>query len=255
MALKDHLETGKAILDFGKQAAIVVIVVSFVAWPSLIAGQLKTFMKTMGIKEFDVSGFKGETDLINLSEELRLAKASNGDLEAKLTAIKTELQRAVGSGTTTQTASGRVPASEPAAPAQRSVALQSVIEQVNTALSVAAATSNLTQRALDNAAPAVSAAQTALGTGGGWVIIFSADNTEAAAKPELEKAARLDVGTPNLYLRQKWYRGGLVFRTQADAQKQLGLVQRQFRDAYPVNLATWCPAPVATPTGVLDCRI
>lgn len=120
---------------------------------------------------------------------MRIEVANSEGLAKQVNDLKAALTNAQGGGTTYET----------------------LIARADSALATSEATSSVTRSTLDNAAPALMAAQAALGTGHGWAIVFSADRTEKAAEPELKKAAALSLGSPLLYLRQGWYRGALPF--------------------------------------------
>jgi hypothetical protein len=128
------------------------------------------------------------------------------------------------------------------------------IDQAYRLIARSASTTQATQATLDTVAPAVAVAQNAIGRSGLWAIVFSADATEAAAAPEIDRVRRLNLGLPQLYLRQNWYRGTLTFPTQSDAQAHLAQVRGTFKDAYVVNVSTWCPAPAQKSPAVWDCK-
>ena len=266
MVFKDGVEVGQKLLDFVKSSAVAVLVVTILIWP----GQLSRIMNGLGIHEFEFMGLKGKTALLDVEQKLRDQQAASEDLERQLKEARTLLEHAPSVPTPAPSKpdnGGRGPASVPSptpAPAPApddgqgsSTALSRFLDQSKQALARSASTQQATQVTLNTVAPAIAAAQTALAGTGRWAIVFSGDTTELAAAPELEKVRKLEIGSPQLYLRQKWYRGTVTYATQAEAQANLAKVQalgRTFRDAYVVGLSSWCPVAVQVSPTLMECR-
>lgn len=261
MAFKDWIEAGQKLLDFLKSSAVTLLVVTILIWP----GQLSRIMNGLGIHEFEFMGLKGKTALLDVEQKLRDQQTNTEDLERQLKEARALLERERNGRpppTPRPDTGGRDPASTPApAPApddgQGASALSRFLDQSQAALARSASTQQATQATLNTVAPAVAAAQAAVAGTGRWAIVFSGDTTEAAAAPELETVRNLRIGSPQLFLRQKWYRGVVAYATQAEAQANLGKVQalgRTFRDAYIVGLSSWCPVAVQTSPTVTECR-
>lgn len=266
MAFKDWVEIGQKLLDFVKSSAITILVITILIWP----GQLSRLMQSLGVHEFEFMGLKGKTALLDVEQQLRDQQTVARDLDQQLKDARALLERNGRPPPTTRPDNGgrgpaSVPSAEPAptpAPVPSdgqpaTTALTRFLDQSQAALARSASTQQATQATLNTVAPAVAAAQTALAGTGRWAIVFSGDTTEAAAAPELEQVRKLGIGSPQLYLRQKWYRGTVTYATQAEAQTNLAKVQaldRTFRDAYVVGLSSWCPVAVQVSPTLMECR-
>jgi hypothetical protein len=284
MALKDAVELGQSILALLRNAALAVLIISVVVWPSQIA----SLLRGLGIQEFELFGLKGKTALVDLEQQLRDQQTVNRELERQLTQTAELLKTvqagrfppAAPGGTAPGPPPGPAPSPAPAPPppprpndtppvrpdpasaagdqtGRLEQSLTRSIDQAYQVLARADTTRQATQLTLDIVAPAVAVAQSAVSAGGLWGIVFSADTTAEAADPELGSVRALNLGVPRLYLRQKWYRGVLTFPTQAEAQVRLAAVRAlgsTFKDAYVVNVATWCPGSVKKSDSLWDCQ-
>lgn len=98
-------------------------------------------------------------------------------------------------------------------------------------------------------------AEAALPTSGGasdasnaasWGVVFGADRTLAAAKPEVgTNAEKWGLTNAKIYLRRGVYRSVAIAKDRADAEDLLYKAHANAagRSPYIVNLATWCPRP------------
>jgi hypothetical protein len=88
-----------------------------------------------------------------------------------------------------------------------------------------------------------------------FAVVFGGDASEAAANAEIARAKAK--GLPaEIFLRQRSFRSVVPFSDRADAQAALPEIRAlspTARDAYVVNLASWCPEPQAVAAGVRDC--
>jgi hypothetical protein len=274
VAFKDWVDAGQKLLDFLKSSAITLLVVTILIWPT----QLSRIMNGLGIHEFEFLGLKGKTALLDIEQQLRDQRTASRDLEQQLTEARVLLEherngrplpapgpapggRGPASVPPTAPAPGAGPDSapvlDPGSGQPSNTALTRFLDQSQAALARSASTQQATQATLNMVAPAIAAAQSALPQTGGWAIVFSGDTTEAAAAPELNQVRNLKIGSPQLYLRQKWYRGTLTYATQAEATANLAKVRalgRIFGDAYVVNLMTWCPVAVQVSPTLVECR-
>lgn len=92
-----------------------------------------------------------------------------------------------------------------------------------------------TSRGGGDASPAVS-----------WGVVFGADRTLAAAKPEVgTNAEKWGLTNAKIYLRRGVYRSVAIAKDRADAEELLdkAYAKAAGRSPYIVNLATWCPRP------------
>ncbi len=297
MAIKDAVELGQSILNFIKNVAVTGLIVMVLIWPAQLATVLRGIgiqeFEFMGLKGNTalVDLEQQLRDQKSVSQELERQLQSSAELleqvragraQPAIPAAGADVGGAPGGGSATGTtgATGALPAPPPpppsAAPGSAGTprdpvpswpeagqlagldqSLAKSIDQSYRLIARSASTSQATQATLDTVAPAVAVAQNAIGSSGLWAIVFSADASEAAAAPEIDRVRRLNLGTPRLYLRQNWYRGTLTFPTQSDAQSHLAQVRMlggTFKDAYVVNISTWCPAPVQTSPAVWDCK-
>jgi hypothetical protein len=88
-----------------------------------------------------------------------------------------------------------------------------------------------------------------------FAVVFGGDASEAAAAAEIARARAQ--GLPaEIFLRQRSYRSVAPFAGRAEAQAALPAIRalgRTAREAYVVNLASWCPEPKAVSATVKDC--
>jgi hypothetical protein len=88
-----------------------------------------------------------------------------------------------------------------------------------------------------------------------FVVVFGGDASEQAALTEVTRAR--DKGLPaEIFLRQRSFRSVVPFADRAAAAAALPAIRElsaTARDAYIVNLASWCPEPRAVSAGVKDC--
>lgn len=283
MAIKDTVELGQSVLNFIKNLAVTGVILMVMIWPA----QLATVLRGVGIQEFEFMGLKGKTALVDLEQQLRDQKAVSDELERQVRSSAELLKRvradraqpmvpeilpAPGPAAASKSGTEPIPtlpapAPLPGAPTETSPpvseaiplgqSLTHSIDQAYRLIDRSASTTRATQATLDTVAPAVAMAQNAIGGSGLWAIVFSADASEAAAAPEIDRVRRLNLGVPQLFLRQNWYRGALTFPTQADAQSRLAQIRAlggTFKDSYVVNLPTWCSAAVQKSPAVWDCK-
>jgi hypothetical protein len=88
-----------------------------------------------------------------------------------------------------------------------------------------------------------------------FAVVFGGDASEAAAAPEIARAKAK--GLPaEIFLRQRSFRSVVPFADRAAAQAALPTIRAlspAAREAYVVNLASWCPEPTAISAAVKDC--
>ena len=245
MAIKNSVEFAQNVLNLLKSCVVPLLFVTILIWP----GTFEWILSRFGIHEWEFGGFKGKTTLIDVAQRLRDQEDISRDLTTRLETARALLARA----------GDERPSGSP--PPNSSTGYPEEIRKFLAATQLALARSSSTQEAtsatLTMVAPAVIAAQSALHGAGGWAIVFSGDTTSADADKELEAVRQLGIGSPQLYLRQKWYRGIVTFATQTAAQRNLAKVQNlggHFKNAYVVNLSSWCPVAVQTSPTVTECR-
>jgi hypothetical protein len=255
VAIKDTVDLGRSVFDLAKNLALVAFIVVLLVWPS----QIDRILRAVGIDEFEIFGLKGKTSLVSVAQQLRDQELASTTLRQQLAnniqllnvvegerdKLVTRFAELTGTGKVLST-----PAAEDSAPLVRQA-----IDHAKAAIGSADSVSQGTKEVLSDNSSAITSAQDAVGGSGGWAIVYSADTTEAAASPEIERV-RKAVGSPQLYLRQGWFRGTLPFPSRAAAQAKLSVVRGlspNYKDAYIINLNTWCPSPTRTTSGVLDC--
>ena len=79
-------------------------------------------------------------------------------------------------------------------------------------------------------------------TENGWLVVFGADKTIAAAQDEINRANQKNYENAIIVKRDGWYRSVIRFDNKNEAQNQLENIQNQLRKgSYIRNLNTWCP--------------
>jgi hypothetical protein len=99
----------------------------------------------------------------------------------------------------------------------------------------------------------IAGAQQTLGSAEGWALVFGGDPSLADARTEIDWARSKGLDDVGVVLRQRVFRS-VAFVPSAEAgEKAKALVSGRRRDAYVVNLASWCTQLVER-DGFRECR-
>jgi hypothetical protein len=196
---------------------------------------------------------KAQSQLAAANEELTTLRLRYADAVATLEKFKNDTQRAALDRPAATDVGQRQATGVPPPPA---VALaETALREAQPALDDAA-------QAAVNVQAAARATQQVVATlprsgESAFAVVFGGDASEAAAAAEIARAKAK--GLPaEIYLRQKSYRSVVPFAERAAAQAALATIRAlsaTARDAYVVNLASWCPEPRALAAGVKDCGV
>lgn len=102
-------------------------------------------------------------------------------------------------------------------------------------------------------APLVEKAQTAVGSSGGWGVVFGSDVSLKAARDEIERASKKGVLKSGVFFRNGYYTSVAVVDDRATAQEYLIIVKTFRSDAYITSFATWCRSPQQR-EGFVECQ-
>jgi hypothetical protein len=240
MPAKDVVDLWKSIFELAKGVLIAALIVLFVAVPSLINEGLAA----IGIKEFDLWGVN-----VTLAERLQ----QTTDLLDRVTKERDENAQRLKQ--ISERNPGIVQPGTVAVPSDTKV--QEVVAANNGAIRAADVTQTQTAQTLTTVAQTLAAAQsTAAPTTGLWGVVFGADSTEQAGKPELERAKKAGLSPVRLYLRQNWYRSVVEFPSQESARAALGMIRglsTGAQKAYVVPITTWCPNRMQRSVDLIEC--
>ena len=75
-------------------------------------------------------------------------------------------------------------------------------------------------------------------------VVFGGDVSFKLAAYEKENAAKLGVSNVTIYLKEQSYRCVALTNNKDEAQRILSIVRKRRKDAYIVNMNTWCPNSV-----------
>jgi hypothetical protein len=259
MPAKDVVDLWKSIFELAKGVLIAALIVLFVAVPSLINEGLAA----IGIKEFDLWGLKGSTALVKVADQLQDQKQVNVTLAERLQQTTDLLDRVTKERDENAQRLKQISERNPGIVQPGTVAVpsdtkvQEVVAANNGAIRAADVTQTQTAQTLTTVAQTLAAAQsTAAPTTGLWGVVFGADSTEQAGKPELERAKKAGLSPVRLYLRQNWYRSVVEFPSQESARAALGMIRglsTGAQKAYVVPITTWCPNRMQRSVDLIEC--
>lgn len=213
---------GKDLVAMLRDAMLLLIALLLIGWPQTING----ILVEAGFEEGSFAGLKWKAKLGESDDALLKAQAMIADLRDQndrlgkvLGQIKPEVAN---SGVRADLAK---------------------LEELNAQLgSSAASVQDSLASSVAGNAPLVQKLQSAVGSAVIWGVVFGADSDLDAAKYETgTMAARLGLPNAAIYLRQGSYRSVATTTDRVQAEKLLGKARERRKDAYLVNMATWCP--------------
>lgn len=89
----------------------------------------------------------------------------------------------------------------------------------------------------------VESARQAIDSGGRWAVVYSGDATLQGAQDEMKWAKENKVRNAAIFHRQDSYRSVLLADSPEAADALLGTARKRRKDAYVVNMQSWCPSP------------
>ena len=202
---------------------------------------LKEAAKEMGIAKFSAVGV--EISLAESSDELPKAKAALDNANVKLTELQRRYSEAISALKASQevfAANGIGNTAEQAR--AKPLVGKAIAESQSTLERIRQAKSQLTS-ATSSTASAIEKLPGASDKSLGFGIVFGADRDPKSADDQLALARRAGLD-PRLFRRQRSLRSVVVFQSNEEAKAALPTLRslnRYSKDAYIVNLASWCP--------------
>jgi hypothetical protein len=259
MSTKDTVELWRSIFELLKSLALVFIVVSFFVFPQIVHRALTG----IGVAEFDLWGFKGKTALAKVAVDLQESQVVQSELVQKL---KTSDEKLKILATQNEELRQRQPSrglggrSGPFAgesPSLVDEGVRAILAQNGEALKRAADFQVQADKALSqNSAVIFSAKELTARGDSRWIVIFGSDVTEDAARAEVKRATAQGFDNAYICLKRGRYRSVIEFSALEAATAALPKIRslsETARDAYVVNLGSWCPRLEKRDAGFIEC--
>ncbi len=224
---------GKDAVALLRDLALFVLAVLLLLFPGTFNGVLTK----AGFEEGSLVGFKWKSKLVESDAALQDARTTIIDLKAQLDKTSkalAEVQARLNDPSVNETVAK--------------------LEEENKKLNVASAEVQASiANTIASNAPLVERAQTTVSSSAVWGVVFSGDTTLDAAKHEVTVVApKLGIPNASVYLRQNSYRSVAVVESRTQAEQVLAKARQLRRDAYIVNVSTWCPG-AAEKDGYREC--
>lgn len=231
--LSTHVATGKELVGLLRDAVLLLLVILLIVWPR----KVNDILVDAGFTKGSFGGLEWQANLKHSDESLLKAQALIADLSDQNKKLNQALAQA-----------------QPDRNNPQVRATLSQLERIDTQLTAKTATVQAAVASNISAnSPLVQQAQTAADKAITWGVVYGGDQTLAAAEYEVRQIApKLGLGNAATYLRQGSYRSVATATDRLQADQLLQKAQERRRDAYLVNMSTWCPGPVPR-EGYFDC--
>jgi hypothetical protein len=230
LSRSELVSTGKELVAMLRDAMLLVMAVLLLVWPQTI----KRVLMDAGFKKGSIAGMEWEANFSESDETLLKAQSTisdlldqNGKLNKTLSEIKSQI------GNTADIAK---------------------LEQINTQLVANAAKVQVSAAAniLANA-PLVQEIQTSTDKAITWGVVYGGDQKLDRAEHEIKTTApKFGLSNAAIYYRQGSFRSVATTIDRLQASQLLNKAKEHRKDAYIVNMSTWCPN-VTQKEGYFEC--
>lgn len=215
-----------------RDAAIAILILVCLAQPQIV----RSWLSSLGVSKATIFGLEltpaNEDKIASTISQLEQARdgaiAERNEFARKAAQALAELKRVQGGNPT----------------------LDSSLAQVRTTLREAA---QQPQGGTPIQQSIVQGARETLKGDARWAVVFGGDLSLAEAQDELAWAQRNGIDDTAVMLRRGWYRSVAPQPSLEAAEQALRIARQRRRDAYIVNLATWCPR-LTDRAGFKECR-
>jgi hypothetical protein len=232
---RNRLSATKDGLEVARQLLIVLILLVFFIWPTLI----KRSLVALGVNKLNVAG--AEIDLTQTQK----AAEKTGDATQTLGEANKTINNLPG-----QLKGLASKVTDPEAKKE----LNELEKQTTAYLQTTRNVEQDLRQSLNLQNSIIQTARTQENQdAGAWGIVISADKTIGEAQHEAD-AAKKDGSTVRIYERQGWLRTVVEFSSLDEAQAALPKLRASHSSSYLVNMTKWCPTRNEV-NGVLQCPV
>ena len=203
----------------------------------LFPSKFNDLLVSAGFEEGSLVGFKWKANLIQTDGALQDAGAIIADLKSQLEKANQALSEALAR------TDDKVLKASINKLYEQNLKVNEASIQVQAAVRSTLATN----------APLVEKAQSAVGSSGGWGVVFGTDVSLKAARDEIARASKKAVLRSGVYFRNGYYTSVAVVDDRTTAQEYLAIVKSFRPDAYITSFATWCRNPQQR-DGFVECQ-
>lgn len=222
LSVSELVSIGKELVAMLRDAMLLVIAILLLVWPQTI----KNVLVDAGFKKASIAGMEWEANFSQSDENLVKSQSTIADLmeqNGKLNKALSEVKSLIGN---TEVKADIVK-----------------LEQINTQLVANATKAQVSAAAniLANA-PLVQEIQASADKPTTWGVVYGGDQRLDGAEYETKTAApKFGLTNTAIYYRQGSYRSVATTIDRLQASQLLNKAQEHRKDAYIVNMTTWCP--------------
>lgn len=232
-AISGYVALGKDLVAMLRDGILLVLAVLLIAWPQAI----NSILVEAGFEEGSFAGLKWKAKLAKSDDALVEAQATIADLIAQNKNLNTLL------------ADVKIGIEDP-----KTRENISRLEALNTRLADSSMMVQTTvESTIANNASLVQKVQTSTGTIVTWGVVYGGDRTLKDAQYEITTIApKLGLTNAAIYYRQNSYRSVATTTDRLAAEQLLQKAKERAKDAYLVNMASWCAQKVEK-EGYFEC--
>lgn len=210
---------GKDLIAMLRDGFLLLIAILLLFWPATI----NNILVEAGFEEGSFAGLKWKKKLTESDETLLKAQSTISDLQVQIERLSSALKEATAGSPETEA--------------------NTDLERINQQLiSSSTALKNEVASRTANNAKFVQRFQESAGQTVTWGVVFGADRSLDEAQYETGRiASNLELINSTIYFRQGFYRAVAITTDREEAEQLLQKAKMRRKDAYIVNIDTWCP--------------